>query len=111
MYRSFICGSSSIPIRYRRRIPGCGRDSYLMVHPILGARTFPHGADLDAAIRDGWTPDYNGPANFLESVHIQAYYFQARFFPRLRWFTLHAPDGEFFVLADRAVGWAAKGYV
>jgi hypothetical protein len=34
-----------------------------------------------------------------------------RFFPRLRWSTLHAPDGEFFVMADRAVGWAADGYV
>ncbi len=55
--------------------------------------------------------DYNDPGNFLESVHIQAYYFQTRFFPRLRWFTLHAPKDEHFVLADRAVGWAADGYV
>jgi hypothetical protein len=82
-----------------------------MVHPSLGTRTFPHGSDLEAAIRDGWTPDYDDPANFLESVHIQAHYFQTRFFPRLKWFTLHAPDGEFFVMADRAVGWAADGYV
>lgn len=82
-----------------------------MVHPTLGARTFPHGVDLNASVRDGWTPDYNDPANFLESVHIQAYYFQARFFPRLRWFMLRPPEGEFFVLADRAVVWAANGFV
>jgi hypothetical protein len=82
-----------------------------MVHASLGARTFSHGEDVKAAVRDGWTPDYNDPANFLESVHIQAYYFQARFFPRLQWFTLHAPEGEYFVMADRAVGWAADGYV
>jgi hypothetical protein len=82
-----------------------------MVHPTMGARTFPHGADVGAAVADGWTPDYNDPANFLESIHIQAYYFQVRFFPRFRWFTLHAPEGEFFVIADRAVGWAADGYI
>ena len=82
-----------------------------MVHPILGARAFPHETDLDAAVRNGWTPDYDDPANFLESVHIQAYYFQTRFFPRFRWFTLLRPEGEFFVIADRAVGWSADGYV
>lgn len=39
-------------------------------------------------IDDGWIPDMTEPANFLEGVHLQAYYFQARWFPRLRWFTL-----------------------
>lgn len=82
-----------------------------MIHPRLGPRTFAHGSDLESAIRDGWTPDFDDPANFLESVHIQAYYFQERFFPRFKWFTLHAPEGEYFVIADRAVGWAANGYV
>jgi hypothetical protein len=82
-----------------------------MVHPTLGTRKFAHGSNLDAAIRDGWKPDYDDPANFLESVHIQAYYFQARFFPRLRWSALRAPDSEFSVMADRAIGWAADGYV
>ena len=46
-----------------------------MVHPVLGARAFQHGTDLDGAVRDGWTPDYTDTTNFLESVHIQAYYF------------------------------------
>jgi len=80
-----------------------------MIHPTLGTRTFAHGTDLETAMRDGWTPDYDDPANFLESVHVQAYYFQVRFFPRLRWFTLHAPDGEFFVMG-RSCCWMGGGW-
>jgi hypothetical protein len=45
------------------------------------------------------------PANFLELVHMQAYYFQVRWFPRLHWFTLRPPQGEYFVIGDRPVGW------
>ena len=82
-----------------------------MVHPTLGRRLFPATGDFERAHAEGWLPDMREKINFLESVHIQAYYFQVRFFPRLKWFTLHAPDGEFFVIADRAVGWAADGYI
>lgn len=82
-----------------------------MVHPSLGTSVFPADADFDLLADKGWYPDPSEAANFLEMVHVQAYYFQARFFPRFRWFTLHAPEGEFFVIADRAVGWAADGYV
>jgi hypothetical protein len=82
-----------------------------MVHPVHGVRTWPPESNFDNLIDAGWTPDYREPANFLESVHIQAYYFQVRFFPRFRWSTLRPPHGEFFVIADRAVGWAADGVV
>jgi len=82
-----------------------------MLHPTLGCRVFPAGSDFERAAQDGWFPDMRDRTNFLESVHIQAYYFQARFFPRFKWFTLRAPEREFFVIADRAVGWAADGYV
>jgi hypothetical protein len=82
-----------------------------MRHPTHGFRVFPAGSELNQAIIDGWHPDMSERTNFLEGVHIQAYYFQARFFPRFKWFTLHAPKGEFFVIADRAVGWAADGYI
>lgn len=75
-----------------------------MVHPILGARAFPHETNLDAAVRDGWTPDYDDPANFLESVHIQAYYFQTRFFPRFRWFTLRTRKASFSLLRIALLG-------
>jgi hypothetical protein len=82
-----------------------------MRHPALGCRVFPAGSELERANAEGWFPDMSERTNFLEGVHIQAYYFQVRFFPGLKWFTLHAPEDEFFVIADRAVGWAADGYV
>lgn len=82
-----------------------------MLHPTLGCRVFPAGSDLERAAAEGWFPDMRERTNFLEIVHIQAYYFQVRFFPRFKWFALHAPEGEFFVIADRAVGWAADGYI
>jgi hypothetical protein len=82
-----------------------------MTHPMLGTRKWPPDSDFDRLTDEGWTPDYRDPANFLESVHMQAYYFQTRFFPRFHWFTLRPPQGEFFVIADRAVGWAADGFL
>jgi len=82
-----------------------------MRHPTLGRRLFPADHDSEQAAREGWFPDMSDRTNFLESVHIQAYYFQVRFFPRLKWFALHAPEGEFFVIADRPVGWVADGCV
>ncbi len=82
-----------------------------MLHPKLGSRLFLAGSDFEQAARDGWFPDMHDRTNFLEGVHIQAYYSQVRFFPRLKWFALHAPEGEFFVVADRPVGWVADGYI
>ena len=82
-----------------------------MLHPTLGCRVFPAGSKSECAVAEGWFPDMRERMNFLEGVHIQAYYFQARFFPRFKWFTLRPPEGEFFVIADRAVGWAADGYI
>ena len=87
------------------------RRSVQMLHPALGARLFPAGSDFERAAREGWFPDMGDKTNFLESVHIQAHYFQVRFFPRLKWFALHAPQGEFFIIADRPVGWVADGHV
>jgi len=63
------------------------------------------GTELRALLDEGWIPDPGERSNFLEGVHIQAHYFQARWFPRLKWFTLRPPSGEFFVIGDRPVGW------
>ncbi len=82
-----------------------------MLHQSLGKRLFPAGSDFEQAVRQGWFPDMGDRTNFLESVHIQAYYFQVRFFPRLKWFALHPQQGEFFIIADRPVGWVAEGCV
>ena len=80
-----------------------------MTHPTFGAKVFSADSDFDRLADEGWFPDPTERQNFLQMVHIQSHYFQVRFFPRLKWFTLHAPKGEFFIIGDRAVGWAVDG--
>jgi uncharacterized protein DUF4238 len=46
----------------------------------------------------------------LELLHMQAWYFQVRHFPRLSWVRLNAPDDEWFITSDRGVAWLADGY-
>ncbi len=76
-----------------------------LLHPTLGETTVVAGQDLNLLLDAGWIPDPRERSNFLEGVHIQAYYFQVRWFPRLRWFTLRPPSGEYFIIGDRPVGW------
>lgn len=45
----------------------------------------------------------------LEMLHLQAWYFQVRHFPRLSWVRLNAPDGDSFLTSDRGVAWLADG--
>jgi hypothetical protein len=79
--------------------------SIRLIHPVLGERREISSEDADEFLDDGWIPDSTEQSNFLEGVHIQAYYFQVRWFPRLRWFTLRPPQGQYFVIGDRPVGW------
>ncbi len=46
----------------------------------------------------------------LEMLHIQAWYFQVRHFPRLSWARLQPPDNEVFITSDRSAAWLADGY-
>jgi hypothetical protein len=46
----------------------------------------------------------------LEMLHMQAWYFQVRHFPRLSWARLNAPDTDWFITSDRGVSWVADGY-
>ncbi len=79
--------------------------SVVLFHPTFGERTAEAGEDLSALLDIGWIPDPRQQENFLESVHIQSYYFQSRWFPRLRWFTLMPPEDSYFIIGDRPVGW------
>lgn len=47
--------------------------------------------------------------NHLEMLHVQAWYFQSRHFPRLEWVRLNAPQGTSFITSDRAVAWIVDG--
>jgi len=61
------------------------------------------------AIRSGlWTAtlDQN---NLIEIMRLQAWYFQNRFFPKLHWTLLTAPDGHFFLTSDRPLLWYVPG--
>jgi hypothetical protein len=79
--------------------------SIRLIHPVRGERREVSNQAADELLDDGWIPDSAEQSNFLEGVHIQAYYFQVRWFPRLRWFTLRPPQGQYFVIGDRPVGW------
>ena len=59
--------------------------------------------------RNGWRLKL-GRDDHLELLHMQAWYFQVRHFPRLSWVQLTAPEGEFFITSDRGVAWLVDGY-
>jgi hypothetical protein len=75
------------------------------IHPIHGQRVLSEDDNPDHLLDAGWIPDPTERSNFLEGVHLQAHYFQVRWFPRLHWFTLRPPTGQYFVIGDRPVGW------
>lgn len=80
-----------------------------MEHPVLGIREV-MSEEVDLLRRQGWR-FLVGKDDFLELVHLQAWYFQVRFFPRLRWIILDAPPSRYFVLGDRPVVWGFDGAV
>lgn len=85
--------------------------SVAMKHSGFGKQMFESTANLEELANNGWVVDFDDSDTFLQAVHLQAWYFQARWFPLFRWYSLRAPQGQFFVIADRAVAWAADGYI
>lgn len=81
---------------------------HVMEHPELGVRTDVSDDEIENLRCTGWRWRLNND-DFLEMVHTQAYYFQARFFPRLSWKVLHAPEDRWFVTCDRPVVWGVDG--
>jgi len=82
--------------------------AHTMEHPEAGVRTDVSADEIETLRLQGWRWLLT-KQDFLEMVHIQAYYFQARFFPRLVWRVLHAPEGTWFVTCDRPVAWGVDG--
>ncbi|MFN0101970.1 MAG: DUF4238 domain-containing protein [Bryobacteraceae bacterium] len=76
------------------------RDSLRLIHPTTGASIVTPSGDANNLLDVGWIPDPSEQANFLEGAHIQAYYFQVRWFPRLNWTTLRPPAGAYFIIGD-----------
>ncbi|MGH6825933.1 DUF4238 domain-containing protein [Methyloceanibacter sp.] len=81
----------------------------LVEDPASGERREVDADEFDELRKLGWrwilrTDDR------LEALHIQAWYFQVRHFPRLSWVWLSAPHGESFITGDRGVVWLVDGY-
>lgn len=104
-YRPTLDGPTAEPPPRALAVMQSRHRSIWLIHPVLGERREVSNQAADELLDDGWIPDTSEASNFLELVHIQAYYFQVRWFPRLRWFTLRPPEGQYFVIADRPVGW------
>lgn len=65
--------------------------------------------EFDAYRKRGWKWVFRRDDQ-LESLHVQAWYFQVRHFPRLSWVRLDAPEGEWFITSNRGVAWLVDGY-
>lgn len=79
-------------------------------NPATGERREVSGAeDFQVHVKQGWKWIL-GPADKLEMLHLQAWYFQQRHFPRLTWLQLRPPNDEDFVIGDRGVSWLVDGY-
>jgi hypothetical protein len=62
-------------------------------------------AEVDALLQRGWSPNLSA-TDFSELVHLNAWYFQVRHFPRLSWVVATAPaSSSGFVIGDRPVFW------
>jgi hypothetical protein len=81
---------------------------HTMEHPELGIRHDVRGDEIESLRLAGWRWCISND-DFLEMVHVQAWYFQVRFFPRLSWKVLDAPHGACFVTCDRPAVWGVDG--
>lgn len=79
-----------------------------MVHPQFGAREDVPSEDVEHLRTQGWRLVLQSH-DFLELAHLQAWYFQIRFFPRLQWVVVEAPPGWHFIVADRPIVWGFDG--
>ncbi len=81
-----------------------------MTHPELGSRN-DVGSDEFVSLRKlGWELRL-GKDDFLEIIRLQTWYFQVRFFPRLKWLLLRAPAGAYFIIGDRPIVWGIQDFL
>ena len=78
-----------------------------MEHPKFGMREDIRRDEVDALRSQGWQARIRNQ-DFCEAVHQQAWYFQARWFPRLRWAILDTPPGACFIIGDRPIVWGVQ---
>ncbi len=81
---------------------------HCMEHAEFGLRENVPTDQVSGLIEHGWKLKLNRD-DLLELMHGQAWYFQKRIFPRLRWLVLEAPEDKWFVIGDRPVVWGFSG--
>jgi hypothetical protein len=80
-----------------------------LVNPTTGEKRRVASEQIDSLLNSGWKWEFS-EEDRLEAIHMQAWYFQVRHFPRLKWTRLTAPNEDQFLTSDRAVSWLADGY-
>ena len=81
---------------------------HVMEHPQHGTRDDVLSGEIESLRRDGWQWRFSSD-DFLEMVHLQAWDFQSRFFPRMSWEVLDAPGNSCFITCDRPAVWGVDG--
>jgi Protein of unknown function (DUF4238) len=81
----------------------------ILNNPNTGQEIIVTDGDLSQYISNGWKWKWS-IEDRLESMHIQAWYFQVRHFPRLKWTRLTTQDDNAFITSDRAVSWLVDGH-
>jgi hypothetical protein len=81
--------------------------THTMEHPEHSTRAV-SGEEIEALRQAGWQWRFRRE-DFLEMVHLQQWDFQTKFFPRLSWKVLDAPQDTCFVTCDRPVVWGVDG--
>lgn len=83
--------------------------SIVMENPDTGERCEVTGTEeVKSYYKHGWKWVLCS-AEKLELLHMQAWYFQVRHFPRLSWVQLTAPENDWFITSDRGVSWIVDG--
>lgn len=86
------------------RIPLIGRQ-HVLTGPDGETTTTADPTEMTALFAQGWSPTLSA-TDFSELVHLNAWYFQVRHFPRLSWVVATAPaSSPGFVIGDRPVLW------
>jgi hypothetical protein len=73
---------------------------HVMEHPQHGTRDDVPSGEIESLRQEGWRWRFSND-DFPEMVHLQAWDFQSRFFPRLSWKVLDAPGDPYFITCDR----------
>jgi hypothetical protein len=81
-----------------------------MEHPVHGVREAIPGECFDSLWDEGWRPRLSRD-EFLQIVHLSAWYFQVRIFQRLKWLWARVPAGQDFIIGDRPIVWGFAGNV